>query len=70
MAKGAVIIADVKFNLTRCEAECSIADDGIGSRIINNMEIPVSPNATVTKNSVEITAVPRWISCSSTRRRR
>ena len=58
VAKGAVIIADVKFNLTRCEAECSIADDGIGSRIINNMEIPVSPNATVTKNSVEITAVP------------
>lgn len=58
VAKGSVIVADIKFNLTRCEAECSIADDGIGARVINNMEIPISPNAAETKNGVEITAVP------------
>lgn len=57
VAKGDIIVADVKFNLTRCEAECSIADDGIGARIINNYEIPISPAAEQSKNGVAIGAV-------------
>lgn len=54
VAKGSVIVADIKFNLTRCEAECTIADDGIGARIANNLTIPVSPNAAVSKNAKAI----------------
>lgn len=57
VARGSIIVADIKFNLTKCEAECSIADDGIGARVMNNMEIPVSPNADVSKNGKSIGAV-------------
>lgn len=59
VARGSIIVADIKFNLTRCEAECSIADDGIGARVVNNMEIPVSPNAEQSKNGASIGMVPQ-----------
>ncbi len=57
-ARGVVIVADVRFNIQRCEAEGRIVDDGVGARIINNLGIPISPQANKSKNSVDITPVP------------
>lgn len=53
--RGTIIIADCKFNETKCEAEASIADAGIAARILNNNEIPISPTATETKNGLTLT---------------
>lgn len=56
-ARGVIKLADVKFNITKCEAEASVADDGLGARIIDNDEIPISPFADKSKNGNDITPV-------------
>jgi hypothetical protein len=55
--RGSVILSEAKTNETRCEVECAIADDGIGARVVNNKEIPISPAATKTKNSLTLSPV-------------
>lgn len=55
--RGEINLAECKFNETECEVEAGIADDGIGARIINNKDIPVSPTAEVTKNTLPITPI-------------
>lgn len=55
--RGTVSLSECKFNETRCEVEADIADDGVGARVINNKEIPVSPEAELTKNSKPLTPV-------------
>lgn len=57
-AKGDVILADAEWNLTRCEVRVSVVDNGIGARIINNKDIPVSPTAEASKNDITIAPVP------------
>jgi hypothetical protein len=52
-----IILADCKWNLARCTVECSLVDDGIGSRITNNLKVPISPGAPKTKNGEPLTAV-------------
>ena len=60
-AKGDVILADAEWNLTRCEVRVSVVDNGIGFRIINNKDIPVSPTAEASKNDIVIAPVPTVI---------
>lgn len=55
--RGEINLAECKFNETKCEVEADIADDGIGARIINNKEIPVSPEAEATKNDEALTPI-------------
>lgn len=50
ITRGVIKISDVVFDETRCEAEASVVDDGIGARIIDNEEIPVSPDSVLSKN--------------------
>lgn len=56
--KGEINLAECKFNETKCEVEADIADDGVGARVVNNKDIPVSPTAEATKNDVALTPVP------------
>ncbi len=56
-AKGEIIIADCEFNETRCEVKVSVADQGVGARVVNNKGIPVSPTAESTKNGFDLTPV-------------
>lgn len=60
-ARGVIKVADVKSNLTRCEAEASIADDGLGAMIVDNDEIPVAPLADKSKNGEDITPVTTFL---------
>jgi hypothetical protein len=52
-----IILADCKWNLNRCEVECSLVDDGVDARITNNRGIPISPTADRSKNDVPIDPV-------------
>lgn len=56
-ARGEIIISDIKWNLNKCAAEASVADDGFGARIINNSKIKVFPTSEVTKNDEPLTRV-------------
>jgi len=53
-----IIVADCVFNLTKCEAQSSLVDDGIGARIANNRRIPIRYSAEKTKNSDALPPVP------------
>ena len=55
--RGEINLAECKFNETKCEVEIAVADDGIGARVVNNEDIPVSPGADKTKNGDDITPV-------------
>lgn len=55
--KGSIILADCVFNETRCSVECDIADEGVGARIVNNQEIPISPTADKTKNGDDLDTI-------------
>ena len=57
VVRANIILADCKWNLTRCEVECSLVDDGVDARISNNRGIPISPTADLSKNGVSITPV-------------
>jgi hypothetical protein len=53
-----IIVADCVFNLTKCEVQASLVDDGIGARIANNRRIPIRYSAEKTKNSDDLPPVP------------
>lgn len=55
--QGEIIISDVEWNLNKCTAKASVADNGIGARILNNSKINIYPTAETTKNGEAITAV-------------
>ena len=57
-AQGVIILVDAEWNLTRCEVRVPVVDNGIGVRVINNRDIPVSPTAEASKNDVVIAPVP------------
>jgi hypothetical protein len=57
LIRADIILADCKWNLARCTVECSLVDDGIGSRITNNLKVPISPGAPKTKNGEVLTPV-------------
>lgn len=56
-AQGVIILSDAEWNLTRCEVEVQVVDDALGARVMNNMDIPISPLADLSKNGVAITPV-------------
>lgn len=56
-AQGVIILSDAEWNLTRCEVEVQVVDDALGARVMNNMDIPISPLADLSKNGVTITPV-------------
>jgi hypothetical protein len=58
IVRADIILADCEWNLNRCEVNCSLVDDGIGSRISNNKGIEIFPTATETKNADALSAVP------------
>lgn len=58
LARGTVIMADCEWNEKACTVQCSVADNGIGARVANNKNVPVSPLSVVSKNGEGITAVP------------
>jgi len=58
VVRANIILSDCKWNLTRCEVECSLVDDGVDARITNNRGIPISPQADKSKNGVDIVPVP------------
>jgi hypothetical protein len=58
VVRANIILSDCKWNLTRCEVECSLVDDGVDARITNNRGIPISPQADKSKNGVAIVPVP------------
>jgi hypothetical protein len=58
VVKANIILADCRWNLTRCEVECSLVDDGVDARITNNRGIPISPEADKSKNGEDIVPVP------------
>lgn len=55
---GRIIMSDCKWDLDKCQVECSIVDDGLGARIHNNAKIEVSPLAAISKTGTPITACP------------
>lgn len=57
LARGTVIMADCEWNEKACTVQCSVADNGIGARVANNKNVPVSPLSDLSKNSVSIGAV-------------
>jgi hypothetical protein len=57
VVRANIILADCKWNLNRCEVECSLVDDGVDARITNNRGIPISPLADRSKNDTPITPV-------------
>jgi hypothetical protein len=57
LVRANIILADCEWNLNRCEVSCSLVDDGIMARIDNNRNIPISPGAAESKNTVAITPV-------------
>jgi hypothetical protein len=59
VVRANIILADCRWNLNRCEVECSLVDDGVDARISNNRGIPISPLADLSKNGVAITPVPQ-----------
>lgn len=52
-----IIIGDSVFNLTKCEVDVSLVDDGIGARIENNRKLPIRFTTERTKNADTMTAV-------------
>lgn len=56
-ARGVIKISDVKFDLSKCEADAPVTSDGAGANLANNNEIPISPLAPKSKNGVAITPV-------------
>lgn len=56
--QGIIILSDIEWLFrSDCpmEAKVSVADDGVGARIINNIRVKVFPTADVTKNGEAIT---------------
>ena len=52
---GEVILADIKWNLSRCVAEAPIQVASVGARILDNMDLVISPVATESKDGIQIT---------------
>lgn len=55
--RGSIVLADVDWNLSKCQAECTIVDDSIYARIRNNWRVPISPQSPESMNGVAITPV-------------
>lgn len=57
LVRANIILADCEWNLNRCEVSCSLVDDGIMARVDNNRNIPISPGADESKNTIPIAPV-------------
>ena len=57
---GEIILADITWNLARCRAEVPIQMGSVGARILDNMDLVLTPNATQSKNEQSITACPTF----------
>lgn len=57
-AKGKIFLSDVEWDLSKCQAKVSIADDSIGARILNNRKVIVYPLAATSKTGETITPTP------------
>lgn len=55
--RGTIKLGDVQWNLNKCSAQVPVADDGYGARIANNASIEATPEATITKNGLDLTPV-------------
>lgn len=56
LVSGEAILADIKWNLSRCSAEAPIQMGAVGARILDNLNLVLTPEATESKNSQTITA--------------
>ena len=56
LVSGEVILADVIWNLSRCSAEAPIQLGTVGARILDNLDLVLTPTATESKNGQTITA--------------
>ena len=56
LVSGEIILADVKWSLARCSAEVPIQTSAIGARIVDNLKLVLTPEATESKNSQTIAA--------------
>lgn len=57
VVRGSISVADIEWNLNKCEAKVKVQDDGYGARIFNNKDIKVFPTAEATKNGEAIEPV-------------
>ena len=60
VVSGEVILADVTWNLARCSAETPIQMGSVGARILDNMDLVLTPIADRSKNDQAITPVPSF----------
>lgn len=51
---GEVILADIRWNLSRCTAEAPIQVASVGARILDNMGLTIAPVAEASKDGVQI----------------
>jgi hypothetical protein len=54
LLSGEIILADIKWNLSRCTAEAAIQVASVGARILDNMELVISPVAETSKDGIQI----------------
>lgn len=57
VVRGIISVADVVWNLNKCEAEVKVRDDGHGARIVNNAKLKVSPTGILTKNGLTLAPI-------------
>jgi len=58
---GYVFISDCKFVLDKCIVECSVEDDNFGARIYNNKKLKTYLNTGKSKNGIDITNPPIYL---------
>lgn len=51
---GEIILADIKWDLSRCSAEAPVQMGSVGARILDNVDLVLSPTADRSKNGVAI----------------
>lgn len=56
VVRAAVVLADIEWDLSRCQAKVKLVDDGIGARINNNKDVEVYPTGQVSKTGEDIDA--------------
>ena len=59
LCDAAIIIADIKWNLSKCTADTPITDTAVGGRILNNKSVKTFSLAELSKSGVAITPVPK-----------
>ena len=53
-----ILLTEIEWNITRCEAECTAADASYGSYVVNNDKLKLRPTAATTKTGEDLTAAP------------